>query len=119
MGRALTDIGLLPGRNGSFILQRLCRRRKSSGRGVRRLEFFRSLAQTGRGSSVSVQACVSMGKHNGQKDGGGNMERELFFHILGIEETKEEGEIRKAYREKLKGTNPEDNPARSIHIRNG
>ena len=45
----------------------------------------------------------------GQKDGGGNMERELFFHILGIEETKEEGEIRKAYREKLKGTNPEDN----------
>ncbi len=38
------------------------------------------------------------------------MERELFFHILGIEETKEEGEIRKAYREKLKGTNPEDNP---------
>ncbi len=38
------------------------------------------------------------------------MKRELFFHILGIEETKQEGEIREAYRKKLKGANPEDNP---------
>lgn len=38
------------------------------------------------------------------------MEKELFFHILGVEETKEEEEIRKAYLEKLKGTNPEDDP---------
>lgn len=38
------------------------------------------------------------------------MKKELFFHILGIEETKQEGEIREAYRKKLKGTNPEDNP---------
>ena len=36
----------------------------------------------------------SMGKHNRQEDGGGNMEKELFFHILGVEETKEEEEIR-------------------------
>lgn len=32
------------------------------------------------------------------------------FQVLGIEETKDEGTIKKAYREKLAVTNPEDNP---------
>ena len=38
------------------------------------------------------------------------MEKELVFHILGIEETKEEGLIRSAYMNLLKSTNPEDDP---------
>ncbi|MBQ7776439.1 MAG: tetratricopeptide repeat protein [Lachnospiraceae bacterium] len=32
------------------------------------------------------------------------------FQVLGIEETKDEGAIKRAYREKLAVTNPEDNP---------
>ena len=38
------------------------------------------------------------------------MEKELVFHILGIEETKEEGVIRTSYMNLLKSTNPEDDP---------
>lgn len=38
------------------------------------------------------------------------MEKELIFQILGISVTKDEEEIRKAYREVLKDTNPEDDP---------
>ena len=38
------------------------------------------------------------------------MERELIFQILGIAPTKNEEEIRSAYRELLKHTNPEDDP---------
>ena len=33
-----------------------------------------------------------------------------FFNTLGIEATKEEKEIKKAYREKLHTVNPEDDP---------
>ena len=33
-----------------------------------------------------------------------------FFNTLGIEATKEEKEIKKAYREKLHIVNPEDDP---------
>ena len=36
------------------------------------------------------------------------MEKQMMFHILGIEETKDEQAIRNAYRELLKTTNPED-----------
>lgn len=38
------------------------------------------------------------------------MEQEMIFHILGIEETKDEALIQTAYRNQLKGTNPEDDP---------
>ena len=38
------------------------------------------------------------------------MEKELIFQILGIPETKDEEDIRRSYREKLKETNPEDDP---------
>ena len=38
------------------------------------------------------------------------MEKNRIFEILGIGETKEEREIKKAYREKLVTVNPEDNP---------
>ena len=38
------------------------------------------------------------------------MEKEMIFHVLGIPETKSEDEIRNAYREHLKMTNPEDDP---------
>lgn len=38
------------------------------------------------------------------------MEKELVFQILGISETKDENEIRDAYRRILKNTNPEDDP---------
>ncbi len=38
------------------------------------------------------------------------MDKIEVFHILGIEETREERLIRQAYREKLTVTNPEDNP---------
>lgn len=38
------------------------------------------------------------------------MNRTEVFQVLGIEETKEEAAIKKAYREKLTVTNPEDNP---------
>lgn len=38
------------------------------------------------------------------------MEINLIFHILGIETTKNENEIRDAYRNALKYNNPEDNP---------
>lgn len=37
------------------------------------------------------------------------MEKELIFQVLGISETKDEEKIRRAYREVLKNTNPEDN----------
>ncbi len=39
-----------------------------------------------------------------------DMEQRRIFEILGIEETKEEEEIRAAYRRKLVSVNPEDNP---------
>lgn len=38
------------------------------------------------------------------------MERQMIFRILGIQETKDENEIRNAYRTLLKSTNPEDDP---------
>lgn len=38
------------------------------------------------------------------------MEKQLAYHILGIEETQEEGVIKAAYLKLLKVTNPEDNP---------
>lgn len=38
------------------------------------------------------------------------MDRIEVFQILGIEETKDEGHIKNAYREKLSVTNPEDDP---------
>ena len=38
------------------------------------------------------------------------MEKEQIFHILGIQETRDEREIKRAYMERLKGTNPEDDP---------
>ncbi len=38
------------------------------------------------------------------------MEKELMFHILKIEETKDQQLIREAYRRELKTTNPEDDP---------
>ena len=38
------------------------------------------------------------------------MEKELVFQILGISETRDEEEIRQAYRSILKKTNPEDDP---------
>lgn len=38
------------------------------------------------------------------------MEKELIFHVLGIEETKDEGKIADAYRAALKSVNPEDDP---------
>ncbi len=38
------------------------------------------------------------------------MEKELIFQILGIPETKDEEDIRRSYGEKLKETNPEDDP---------
>lgn len=38
------------------------------------------------------------------------MNKTEIFQVLGIEETKDEGVIKKAYREKLAVTNPEDNP---------
>ena len=38
------------------------------------------------------------------------MEKQLIFHILGIEETKDESVLKEAYLNMLKKTNPEDNP---------
>lgn len=38
------------------------------------------------------------------------MDKKLVFQILGLSETKDEGEIRQAYLSLLKGTNPEDDP---------
>lgn len=38
------------------------------------------------------------------------MDVQRIFQVLGIEETKEEGKIREAYRSKLVTVNPEDNP---------
>ena len=38
------------------------------------------------------------------------MEKTEIFRVLGIEETKDENLIKRAYREKLTVTNPEDNP---------
>ena len=38
------------------------------------------------------------------------MEKQLIFHILEIEETKDEAAIKDAYLSVLKKTNPEDNP---------
>lgn len=38
------------------------------------------------------------------------MEKTMAFHILGINETKEEAAIKSAYLERLKTTNPEDDP---------
>lgn len=38
------------------------------------------------------------------------MNKTEIFQVLGIEETKDENQIKKAYREKLSVTNPEDNP---------
>lgn len=41
----------------------------------------------------------------------GNVKKKEIFHILGIEETIEEDRITEAYRERLKVTHPEDDPA--------
>lgn len=38
------------------------------------------------------------------------MEKQMIFHVLGIQETKDENRIRDAYRGLLKNTNPEDDP---------
>ena len=38
------------------------------------------------------------------------MEKQLIFHILEIEETKDEAAIKEAYLRVLKKTNPEDDP---------
>lgn len=38
------------------------------------------------------------------------MDKKLAFQILGLSETKEEGQIRQSYLTLLKGTNPEDDP---------
>lgn len=38
------------------------------------------------------------------------MEKQMMFHILGIEETKDEQVIRDAYRALLRSVNPEDDP---------
>lgn len=38
------------------------------------------------------------------------MEKQMAYHVLGIEETKEEEVIKNAYRSLLKRTNPEDDP---------
>ena len=38
------------------------------------------------------------------------MEKEMSFHILAIEETKDENAVKMAYRKLLKETNPEDDP---------
>lgn len=38
------------------------------------------------------------------------MEKQMMFHILKLEETRDEEAIKTAYRELLKGTNPEDDP---------
>jgi len=42
--------------------------------------------------------------------GGIEMDTAIIFAVLGIEETKDEEQIRNAYLEKLKENNPEDNP---------
>jgi len=41
---------------------------------------------------------------------GNGMEEQRIFEVLGIGETKDEKEIKKAYRNKLLSVNPEDNP---------
>ncbi len=44
---------------------------------------------------------------------GNGMEEQRIFEVLGIGETKDEKEIKKAYRNKLLSVNPEDN----AHVR--
>ncbi|MBR3824985.1 MAG: tetratricopeptide repeat protein [Lachnospiraceae bacterium] len=46
------------------------------------------------------------------------MNKTEIFQVLGIEETKDENLIKKAYREKLAVTNPEDNPEGFKRLRN-
>ncbi len=46
------------------------------------------------------------------------MEIKEIFQVLGIDETKDEGTIKRAYREKLSVTNPEDNPEGFKRLRN-
>ena len=38
------------------------------------------------------------------------MEKQMVFHVLGIDETKDEQIIRDVYRARLKTVNPEDDP---------
>lgn len=45
------------------------------------------------------------------------MEQYLIWKVLGIEETKEEDVIRRAYREKLSGVNPEEDQAGFMRLR--
>ena len=47
------------------------------------------------------------------------MEKEMSFHILGIEETKDENAVKMAYRKLLKETNPEDDPEGFKRLRTG
>lgn len=46
------------------------------------------------------------------------MDKTEIFQVLGIEETKDENLIKRAYREKLAVTNPEDNPEGFKRLRN-
>lgn len=45
------------------------------------------------------------------------MEQYLIWKVLGIEETKDEEEIRRAYRDKLSGVNPEEDQAGFMRLR--
>ena len=46
------------------------------------------------------------------------MNKTEIFQVLGIEETRDENLIKRAYREKLAVTNPEDNPEGFKRLRN-
>ena len=45
------------------------------------------------------------------------MELEMIFAVLGIEETKDKGQIQNAYRAKLAENNPEDHPEEFMRLR--